>query len=405
MEQQLLGASLRSRHDYTLVKNYIDLKLSMYSKPFQVLMGMVGDYYARDADAEFVIPEVLMAQVTEVLRNEKHVKIFSDLVAESAAIGSDTNVRHAILAAKQQEVGDRLAVAITSPSPGDNVDDLMREYNELRNMTSLEDMSQGGLTVYNNINLADLMTKEFDPANLIKIAPVSLNDKLDGGAKRGHHLTVFGRPESMKSGTVINMNCGIAKQNLKSLYFINEDPAGSIIMRHVSNLSGMTKHQIQENPRKAEQLAYDRGFGNITVVDAKPGTPGQLEDCIDKYQPDVIIVDQLRNLKVKADNRVNQLEYAATAIRNLGKECNVLAISVTQAGDSADGKEVLEMGDVDFSNTGIPAQADVMIGIGVSDKLEAEGLRVISLPKNKISGEHSSFPVRVIPQLSRLKSV
>ena len=63
------------------------------------------------------------------------------------------------------------------------------------------------------------------------------------------------------------------------------------------------------------------------------------------------------------------------------------------------------MGDVDFSNTGIPAQADVMVGIGMDASLEAEGLRTISLPKNKVSGIHDNFPVRITPQLSRITSV
>ncbi len=83
----------------------------------------------------------------------------------------------------------------------------------------------------------------------------------------------------------------------------------------------------------------------------------------------------------------------------------MLTLSVTQAGDSASGKLVLETGDVDFSNVGIPAQADVMVGIGFDATFEAEGLRNISLPKNKISGRHENFPVRIVPQLSRFITV
>jgi KaiC/GvpD/RAD55 family RecA-like ATPase len=208
----------------------------------------------------------------------------------------------------------------------------------------------------------------------------------------------------MKTGTVINIACGGAREGKKVLYGINEDRPEDIIIRKVSNLSGMTKRQIHDNPQLANKLAYENGFGNITVISMSPGSLSQLESSIEKYQPDIVVVDQLRNLKVKADNRVNQLEYAATGVRNLGKAADVLMVSVTQAGDSADGKAVLEMGDVDFSNTGIPAQADLMLGVGVTPELEAEGLRVFSMPKNKISGDHGNFPVRVIPQLSRVVS-
>ena len=62
------------------------------------------------------------------------------------------------------------------------------------------------------------------------------------------------------------------------------------------------------------------------------------------------------------------------------------------------------MGDVDNSNTGIPAQADVMIGIGATSEDESQGRRVLSLPKNKRSGNHEYFAVNVDPQLSRVRS-
>jgi hypothetical protein len=62
---------------------------------------------------------------------------------------------------------------------------------------------------------------------------------------------------------------------------------------------------------------------------------------------------------------------------------------------------VLDMGDIDSSSTGIPAQADVLIGIGADKDDQASNRRVISLIKNKRSGNHEFFPVRLIPQLNK----
>ena len=403
MEKQLVGVSMRSRQDYNLVRSYVDVNGKQYSKPFQIVMGMIGDYYSRDGTAELVLPEVLAAQIRESVRNQKHVELFDNFLAESVAVGHDINVRAVVLAAKQQELGDRLAVAITTNSS--DVDELMKEYKELRSYTDIDTASDTGLKVYKGDDLAAALRLAFQSNNVIKLYPQSLSDRLDGGASLGHHVTVYGRPESMKSGTAINMLCGGAREGRKGVYFINEDPAASIITRMISNLTGLTKRQIDTDQDRALALAHDSGFGNIVVVDAWPGTLAAITDVVEAEDPQIVVVDQLRNLKVKADNRVNQLEYAATGVRTLAKQANVLAISVTQAGDSADNKAVLEMGDVDFSNTGIPAQADLMIGVGVTPELEAEGLRVFSLPKNKISGDHSNFPVRVIPQLSRVTSV
>ena len=405
MEKPLIAAAMRSRDYYELIKDYIDVKLSTYSKEFQVVMGKVSDYYSRDPDAVSVSPDVLMAQIGETLRSEKLVSRLGAMIGESLSENSsNVNVTAVVLMAKQQEVSDKLAAALTSDAQkSDKVDALIEELQALRQMTDLNQIAEAGLEVYHQVDIEALMHKEYDPANLIKVYPTSLNDRLDGGAHRGHHIVVYARPETGKSATVINMAAGFARQDKRVLYFINEDRPEDIIIRHISNLSGMNKHEVRDNARKAQDIAINHGWDNIIVVSAAPGTPSQIRAYIEKYQPDVIIVDQLRNLAMKADNRVNQLE--AAAIRNIGKEANVLAVSVTQAGDSASDKLILDQGDVDFSNTGIPAQADLMVGIGVDPQHEAEGIRVFNLPKNKIGGVHEHFPVRIYTQLSRVVSI
>lgn len=406
MEHSLLAASLRSREDYLLIRGYIDLKVSTYSKSFQIVMSKVGDYYKRDGSVTSVDSAVLMAQLAESIRNEKHVELFSSFITESLAKdSSDANVRAVILLAKQQEVADKLSQVLATNSEDARVDTLIEELRVLRSMTSLEELTEIGLELYHDIDLVELISKESDPTNLIKIYPSSLNDRIDGGAKRGHHILVFAQVETGKSAMCINMNCGFARQGFKSIYFINEDRPQDIILRHISSLSGMTKRQIYEDPRQAQSLANDAGFQNIMVVSASPGTPAQIESYIDKYSPDCIIVDQLRNLSVKAESRVNQLEMAATAIRTISKRTNVLAVSVTQAGDSANNKLILEKGDVDFSNVGIPSQMDLMIGMGMDSTYEAEGLRHLTLVKNKLSGSHSNFPVRIDTTLSRIRTI
>ena len=63
------------------------------------------------------------------------------------------------------------------------------------------------------------------------------------------------------------------------------------------------------------------------------------------------------------------------------------------------------MGDVDFSNTGIPATADIMLGIGADPSLESIGGRCVTFIKNKISGAHSSVYIRIVSDLSLAKNI
>jgi len=117
----------------------------------------------------------------------------------------------------------------------------------------------------------------------------------------------------------------------------------------------------------------------------------------------VLLVDQLRNItSAKSDNYTQLLDKNAQAVRALGKKYDLVTISVTQAGDSASGRAILGMGDVDSSNTGIPGAADVMIGVGVTEALDRSGQRMLSLPKNKL-GAHSQVLVSFDPYRSKMK--
>lgn len=176
-------------------------------------------------------------------------------------------------------------------------------------------------------------------------------------------------------------------------------------MRVMSRLSGMSRVELLEDPDFVDQIITEQGYGNLYFKEATPGTPRQIQEWIDQVKPDVLIIDQLRNLNVNEEHFVQKLEKAATAARNLGKANGVLVVSVTQAGDSASGKGPLDMGDVDSSNTGIPAQVDVMVGIGATYDDEQSNRRILSLPKNKRNGRHEFFPVRVEPQISNIRSL
>jgi len=252
----------------------------------------------------------------------------------------------------------------------------------------------------------DDLFDELDPSNLINVYPKSLNDHLDGGVPRGTHIVVFARPETGKSMFMINMCSECLQQGLKVLYLGNEDPAATMRQRILSNMTGLPRADILRYIDDVKAEAGDKGYNNLIFVERSPGTVSEVRRLVMRYKPDVFIVDQIRNLNTsKSLSKVEALEYVAQSMRNLGKEAQALAVSVTQAGNSGDGKLILDMGDVDYSNTGIPSTADLMIGIGINREYEAAKKRMISLPKNKISGKHEVFPVSVVTELSKVEDV
>jgi KaiC/GvpD/RAD55 family RecA-like ATPase len=404
MEIQLLAIMLRSRDSYTKVYSLINLR--QYSKEFQQLAKLIVAYYGRDAEAQSVDPNVLLELIQSTYTNDKHIAIFKQLMDEAVgAEVSQLNVEATVIAAKQHELEQQIALSCVNKDG--KALELMEEYRKLSSMSTLEELLTGGATIVERITVDSLVAERREEGMLMKVLPRVINDRLDGGLLPGHHVTVFARPEMGKSLGIISFAGGFARQGYPVLFIENEDRPSDVQMRLVSNLSGMDRRQILSDPEKAQRVADTNGLEQVKVVELTPGTPHQIEELVARYSPSVVIINQLRNLNVGEQNKVIALEEAAKEARNIGKRNNAAVISVTQAGDSADGKRFLEMGDVDFSNTGIPAQCDVLMGIGGDEAMIQQGERGISFPKNKIGvgrDSHDPVVVKVRPDISRMLS-
>lgn len=223
---------------------------------------------------------------------------------------------------------------------------------------------------------------------------------------RGDHLVIMAPTEMGKSLFAVNLTYGFLVQGLKVLYCCNEEPSARTNLRVISRLAEMPKGELYD-PTKWDEIRgilSKKGYGNFAITDLKPGTLSEIDELVMDFKADVVVVDQLRNLSMASESRTNQLEQAATGIRNIGKLRNVLPVSITQAGASAFGKTVLTRGDVDGSNVGIPGQADVLLGIGANEEMEVQGTRWISFPKNK-NGDHTPFSVHFDTQLSKVTEI
>jgi len=238
--------------------------------------------------------------------------------------------------------------------------------------------------------------------------PKALNTAVGGGVLRGHCILVYARPEAGKSLFAINLSAGFLKQGLKVLYAGNEEPIADLQRRFLARMSGIPLATIQASLTRlheAADLAEAQGYSNLIAQELKSGKVAEMEALVRKYTPDVLVLDQLKNLKLSASgNRAQELDEAAREVRRLGKQYSMVTVPITQAGDSAEDKLRLGLGDVEWSNTGIPGAADLMIGIGVNGEYNRANRRMINLPKNKISGNHAYFPLFVDPQLCTYRS-
>lgn len=403
-EKRIVAACAKSRDAFG--KIYPHLSEDTFTPYSWYLVDLIKNFYDNDPKAVRVDKEYLLEKIKIDLPNPKKAELYAVHASECLdADVSAANVAELILESKRKESAQELAQAlINSASSGEEVLDKIVKHKELLEAEGLNEAGSDS-EVFHNLTVDAINSTVLDPKGRIKILSKKLTEELNGGALGGNTILVYGRPEIGKSALVISIARTLALQGLEGIFFENEDPIKSTIERVQACMTGMDSLQRLKNPEEAQKLLDSNGYGNIRFVNIAPGSVHEIDSFCEEYSPKWVIVNQLRNLRTRAENRTNQLENIVTDLRAVAKRRNVLLIGVTQAGDSASEKLVLDIGDVDSSNTGIPAQQDVMIGIGANKEFLNGGYRMISLPKNKLSGRHVHFQMKIHPQISRMEDL
>lgn len=380
LEPYIIAACIKDRDTYETVRAFADLE--GFSVAGRSTLEIVSGYYGADGDVRSV-PAAVISERASRLADPRLGRIVGDFVRDLPGDVSARNVRRDIIEYRKHIIGGKLALALANKTK--DVKELLEKYQKADSF-EVEPQQESLVDIFDT---GDLESDEPEEEK-IWLAPLKLNDRLNGGPRRGHHILIFGRPEVGKTLVTINLVAGFVKRNLRVLYVANEEPAADIRSRIRARLLGLPASQLRS---AAGTL---NGIGSTATVAIAPLAPGSfptIAELLEAGSYDVLVLDQLRNIRTgtKSDTRTEALERAAIEARNLGKKYNVLVISITQAGDSASGKAVLDMNDVDNSKTGIPGAVDLMIGVGATRDMQEAGQLVLSFPKNKLSGDHGSL--------------
>lgn len=393
MEQQIVSACIKDRTAYDKVGQLL-ARSGVLSDHYKLIFQEVSSYYDRDNQAGAVDSNWLKSRMTR--KYQKHGPMFVKLIDGMPDV-STANVVEEFIELRKQRIGEQLANSLLMQNS--DVSDLIEQYREADVLDGETQEEQ----VYEGVHVREL-AEVFNPENMVQLHPKALNDAI-GGLPREGHLIVFARPEMGKSLFGINLASTFAHQGDRTLYFGNEDPPKLMLIRFVSRFTGLTRQQILADMDHATELAMQRGYGNLRFVSLSPGSMADVRKHILEYKPKVVVVDQLTNLNCGDKSKTEKFEELAYRMRMLLKETRTAGVSLCQAGESAEGKLILDMDDVYYSNTGIAAQADVMVGIGANGDFINLGRRMLSLPKNKLSGSHEAVPVAIDPLRSRMTDI
>lgn len=398
-EQAVLASIIESRDAFEKVYRYVDE--GDLSPQGRVWLPLIKEWYQKDASAKRVDLEALRERGRRNLP-EKHLDTLIGYLDTLPNEVSPMNVVADVLELQRFTRGNQLCAAIQGRDQK-KIDTLLEEYASLRKADAL------GTSEVRWTEDDSEMLQRLNRENLIKIAPQSLNNKLKGGAARGDHIVVFGRPEAGKTMFTVNMVAGFLKFDHKVLYIGNEEDTYKVRKRIVCNLASCTPDQFEDKTEKALGLAKERGLDNLRICHMFPGTIPEIEDLLKEIRPDVIVLDQIRNLTWQGkggDSMVSKLEQLGIAVRSLLGRYDCLGVSITQAGHPDHTDPWLRMEDLDNSKTGLPGTADVIIGVGANDEMVAANQRAISLCKNKLNEDPDGkvgFMVQVDPARSKIR--
>jgi len=399
MENRILSACLSSRGNYETILSALDGEpfAATFSPVAKAAAKLLEDYYATDPTAESCSREVLLDRAAKEAHNPHYAKAVEDFCRGLDGSVSVPNLVRDIRDHRRYRIGDQIAGLLANRQEGRELDELISKYQQLRDGNEETSSESGDGGVLCDVPVAELLDHKFS-GQTVPFGLDVLNRHTDGGVRPGHHVLVFGRPEVGKSLLALDLTASWIERGYRVLYVENEEPLSDTTLRLIGRLCRRPRVDIRQYPDKAQQTITGRGYSNFIGVSLSPGNYRTIGRLVDKYTPHIVVLNQLRNIDVGDDNRVTALEKAAIGARNLGKSKNIVVVSVTQAGESAEGKSFLELSDIDFSKTGIPGAIDLAIGIGASNDDKQANIRTLSGPKNKLGGEHFQVAVRINPQ-------
>jgi KaiC/GvpD/RAD55 family RecA-like ATPase len=368
--------------------------------PFALaLLETIQEYYEADLEAPKVDMDVLSLKLDRRFKDiPRHQGKMRDKLEEVLSVNtSTTNVMQEVIEQKRAEVGTLLADSLLAQDK-EQIQHYLTEYEQLTDIAVLE---SGAEEEYQGATLDDI-AERFNNVGVYNLAPKALAKRIPAGLRPGHAVFIAARPERGKTLFGITVTSGLLQQGAKVLYIGNEDPIDDLILRLLSNLSGMSADQMMENKEEAMERAKASNYENCVFASLTPGTLYEIEALVRKHKPDAVVVDQMRNIRAKTENNTQRLEVVAQEMRNMARRHNFLAIQLTQVGDSGRDVLVLNDGDIDGSNTGIPGACDVIVMVGSNDDYELRDLRQVTLAKNKRGGIHENFTVSVDRELSRV---
>lgn len=384
LDAKLLAASIADREAYAMLAPH--LTVEDFTPAGGFWWNLIREWYTRDRHCRRVDPDGL-ATLGDARVDAKQRATVVGYLRDLPESVSPANSAQIGLELKRHNVGTELAAAIAAGDEKKQMR-LLPQFTALRAATSLGDLKKGRVKVEWAPPATELLQYVGQEAR-VPMAPYRLNSRIDGGLLPATHIVLFARPDMGKSTFSVNFSVAMAmKENKRVLYVSNEDSIKKLKTRAVCRVTDTPLKEAEKAwEATCQRFADMGGEDRIKFVRLDHGSLEDLPPLIDETEPDILVLDQLRNICGAEGEMVARLDENGQRVRELLNEYNLIGLSITQAGASAGERPWLGMEDLDNSKTGLPGAADLLIGMGADETLKQRNQRALSICKNKLSSE------------------
>ena len=314
---------------------------------------------------------------------------FSELVEDikETTEPSEAIAKDIVNIMSQRDVAQRIAIEATEifngkPAEFDIINKIIEDHKKGLPEEKLESVTD---------DIEDLI-KQLNVISKWQFNLMRLKENISGVGP-GNLVIIFARPEVGKTAFWVSLVAGpngFAEQGAKIHAFINEEPAVRTQMRAITCFTGLNKEQISENIGEAYE-EWKRIKDNIEMIDTVDWTVQDIDRHCEKYNPDVVVIDQLDKIGITGSyaRTDEKLRAIYTSAREIAKRRNCVVIAISQASADAHNRNSISFDMMENSKTGKAAEADLIIGIGSNTTADpTNNARVLNVSKNKITGWH-----------------
>jgi len=221
-------------------------------------------------------------------------------------------------------------------------------------------------------------------------------NRMLGSLRKGDFGFIFARPETGKTTFLASEISFFASQLSEEkgpiFWFNNEEDGQKVQLRIFQATLGTSLFDLLKDIYSSNENYHKLTNNKIKIIDSATTSKSDVERLCKKYQPSLIVFDQIDKVKGFDGDR-EDLRLGAIYIwaRELAKiYCPV--IGVTQADGTAEGKKWLTMDNVSNAKTAKQAEADWILGIGATHQEGFEFIRHLHASKNKLDGDEDTDP-------------